>query len=148
MSFLMDTPASLLERLRQPAEHEAWSRFEARELHLKKCTCGVPVTGAIPAGWSAPETHQRQHTMKVFLSIIYCAVIGALIPGILAFLAFILVDIFVPKDSDEGKAWLEFAVLMTGLGCAGIGFVLGAMYRAIRALIDAGKVGETAGPAQ
>jgi hypothetical protein len=60
---------------------------------------------------------------------------GFLTGGILAILALILVDTFMRKDSDEVKAWTEFAMMMGIFPCAIIGMVLGVICKGVHAFI-------------
>jgi membrane associated rhomboid family serine protease len=76
------------------------------------------------------------------MSIIRCGFTGFLIAGILPFLALLAVGIFMPHDSDERKAWTEFALIMVALSCAVGGLVVGCIYGAIRAVVRAGQAGE------
>ena len=77
------------------------------------------------------------------MSIMRCGFVGALVAGVLAFGVFVLVDVLMPHDTNEGKAWAEFALMMLGLSGVVVGFAAGAIIGAIRTL--ASKKGEGKG---
>lgn len=69
------------------------------------------------------------------LSIVRCALIGALISGALTsagFLIFAYDVILGPHDTDERQAWAQFAMVMTSVGASVAGFGIGAIYGVIR----------------
>ena len=67
------------------------------------------------------------------MSIIRFGFMGALGLGILAFSPLVLVNLFMPHDTNEGKAWVEFALIMLGLSGVVVGFAVGAIYGTIQA---------------
>jgi ABC-type Fe3+ transport system permease subunit len=70
------------------------------------------------------------------MPIIKCGLFGAVIAGVIAFMVFILFDVLVRHDTNEGKAWAEFALMMIGVSGVVIGFGLGIAFGVIRKTRD------------
>ncbi len=75
----------------------------------------------------------------VFVVIIRYGFIGALVAGVAAVCVYFIFSnnhVFTPSGDSEVKAWEEFALMMTGLSGVFGGFVFGAIYGAIRTLMN------------
>jgi len=70
------------------------------------------------------------------MSIIRCGFIGALVAGIVAVCVYFLFDVFTPNERDGVKGWEEITLMVQGLWGIFGGFVLGAIYGAIRTLMN------------
>jgi hypothetical protein len=68
------------------------------------------------------------------MSIIRCGFSGALIAGVFSAAALILYNVYCPKDTNEGKAWGEFVLLMLGFNSLFVGFIFGSTYGAISSM--------------
>jgi len=65
-----------------------------------------------------------------------CGFVGALGAGVVAVCVYFLFDVFTPDgnahDNAQEKAWAEVALMVMGFCGTLVGFVLGAIYGAIR----------------
>jgi ABC-type phosphate/phosphonate transport system permease subunit len=69
-------------------------------------------------------------------TIIGWAFLGAAIAGGLTLTGFAIFNfrqIFGPKDVDEVQAWARFSAIMTSLGMAFLGLVIGAIFGIVQA---------------
>jgi hypothetical protein len=68
------------------------------------------------------------------LRVLGWALIGALVAGGLTFAGILVyARVFDPSEAGDIRAWQEFSAMMGGLGAASVGFLVGAVYGAVRA---------------